>query len=97
MRVYPVVLLASAERQLAEIGTYIAERSSLTTALAFVDEVEAFCHGLGHAPHRGTVQPDGSRLVAYRRRVAVRFQVTDEQVEVAAIAYAGRNIGEHSP
>jgi plasmid stabilization system protein ParE len=67
-----------------------AERARL-----YVGEIQAYCLNFSTFPKRGMKRSDlrsGLRLVGYRRRATIAFEVTGDVVIIARIFYRGRNV-----
>jgi toxin ParE1/3/4 len=83
-----------ARRDLAEIGDWIAERAGVDVALAYIDRLEAYCNGFEFAAERGQRRDDlrpGLRIVGFERRIAIAFEVSNDEVTILRLYYAGRN------
>ncbi len=89
-----VVLLASASRELTELGLYIASQSNAKVANDYLDRIYAACIGLATFPERGRRRDDilpGLRTIGFERRVTIAFRVLKTQVQIVTIAYGGRD------
>lgn len=72
----------------------IADASSATLALNYVERLRAFCDSLDYASERGTRRDDirpGLRIIGFERRVTVAFTVDAERVVVLRLFYGGAN------
>lgn len=90
-----VILSLEAEEQLVGLYRYIARRSSAAIAKRFTDDIVAYCDRLSIFPERGTLRPDlgeGLRLIGFRRRVAILFEVRPGLVTIAGVFYGGVDI-----
>lgn len=77
------------------IESYIAARSSMKTAVAFVDSIIEYCEGLKRFPDRGRARNDlrpGLRLVGFRRRATIAFSVAPESITILGVYWGGRNV-----
>ena len=82
-----------AEEHLFSLYRYIAEKSYPSRAGDYIARIEKACMGLATFPERGTKRDDlapGLRVIGFERRVTIAFRVLDREVEIVAIAYAGR-------
>lgn len=89
-----VVFRPEAEADLVGLYEYIAERSGHSIAGGYIERIEEACMALASFPKRGTRRDDiqpGLRTIGFERRVTIAFRVLKTQVEIVAIAYAGRN------
>ncbi|HEY2707583.1 MAG TPA: type II toxin-antitoxin system RelE/ParE family toxin [Caulobacteraceae bacterium] len=91
-----VAFHADAEKDLAELIDWIAERASVATARRYADRIRRYCDRFDLFPERGTKRddlfPQGLRTVGFERRVTIVFTVTDEQVVILRLLYGGRNV-----
>ncbi|EKF58181.1 plasmid stabilization system [Agrobacterium albertimagni AOL15] len=79
--------------QLQALEDYIAQASSASRAAAYVNAIVDYCQQLKTFPHRGTVRVDlraGLRIIGFRRRVTILFEVSDGTVTIIGIYYGGR-------
>jgi len=91
---FKVVLSPRAKEHLEYLESYIAEAASRRTAANYVDEILRYCASLETFPHRGIRSDDirpGVRIVGFRRRVTIAFEITD-CVTILGVYYGGRNI-----
>jgi len=89
----PIVWRARARDQLLALYDWIADRADPDTAFAYVSAIEAHVAGLAHFPDRGTPRADiaaGIRTTPYRRRTVIAYRVTDDRVEIVALAHGGQ-------
>jgi toxin ParE1/3/4 len=90
-----VIFAPEALADLQGLYDAIAEGAAPARALAWVEQVRAYCQGLATFPERGMRRDDlrpGLRTIGYRRRVTVAFHVTAERVVIDRILYAGRDL-----
>lgn len=93
--IYKVYLLPEAEDDLVHLYTYIAHEASPRIAGHYVDRIRRFLDGLSYFPKRGTVRDElepGLRVVGFEHRISIAFKVRDDEVFVARILYAGRQL-----
>ena len=96
MRAFAVTFTPRAERQLADLYTYIAIHSGEARAEAFVGEIVADCLSLTVFPERGTKRDDirpGVRVKGHARRVSIAFSINmrDEVVAIHGVFYGGQD------
>jgi toxin ParE1/3/4 len=90
---HKVVFRPRAEADLVALYTYIAEAAG-PVAARYLDRIEAACLSLASVPERGTRRDDilpGLRTMGFGRRVTIAFRVLRTRVEIATIAYGGRD------
>lgn len=90
-----VRFLAEAEEDLFATYLYIAERDGLDRADAVDLRLRAACLKLADFPNRGSPHDDivpGLRSVPFERRATIYYRVTPHSVEIARVAYAGRDV-----
>jgi plasmid stabilization system protein ParE len=90
---YTVFFTPEAEEQLAELYGYIASAASPDIAARFTDAIVTYCESLRTFPLRGMRRDDirpGLRILGYRKRVAVAFNVDVERVNILGIFYSGQ-------
>ena len=89
-----VIVSPRAKAHLEALEDYIAEAASQRTAANYIDEILQYCASLDTFPHRGTRRDDirpGIRIIGFRRRVTIAFEVTDS-VNILGVFYGGRNV-----
>ncbi|MEM6440663.1 MAG: type II toxin-antitoxin system RelE/ParE family toxin [Pseudomonadota bacterium] len=95
MRRRRVVFSSEAEADLTGLFEWIATASaSPTTALRYVERLEAFCARLEVGSERGLRRDDvrlGLRVVGFERRTNVVFIVEADSVLILRIVHGGRN------
>lgn len=87
-----MILSTDAEAHLVEIFELIAARSSSAIAKRYVDDILGFCATLADFLERGMLRDDlghPMRVIGFRRRVAVVFEVAESDVLIAGIFCAG--------
>ncbi len=90
---YRVIYSPKARTQLSEIYDYVAVSGSRERAASFVEEILATCEALCVFPNRGRQRDDlrrGLRMISFRKRVTIMFEVADDEVNIVGIFYAGR-------
>lgn len=83
-----------ARRDLLSIGDLIAERAEADVALAYIARIEDYCMGFEFGGERGHRRDDirpGLRVTGFEGRVTVVFTVSDTEVTIIGLHYAGRN------
>jgi toxin ParE1/3/4 len=94
LKTYKVNFSPEAEEQLAALYRYLATEASPNIAERYTDAIVTYCEGLTTFPLRGNCRDDirpGLRIINYRRRTAVAFEVSDEQVSIIGIFHGGRD------
>jgi plasmid stabilization system protein ParE len=96
VKTYSVVFAPEAEDDLVELFEYIVAQGSPAAAARYIDDIVAYCEGLGRFSHRGTKRDDirpGLRITNYRRRVVIAFSIDEsaETVAILGVYYAGRD------
>jgi len=89
-----VIISPRAWAQLAALYDYIADSSSEEIAENYITAIIAHCHGLSTFPKRGTQRNDirpGIRIMGFRRRVSIAFEVSETAVIILGIFYGGQN------
>lgn len=85
----------AADADLDAIYRWIADRADPDTALRFVRRIRAACEQLADFPNRGTPHDDlvaGLRSIPFERRATIAYLVQGNEVRVARILYAGRDL-----
>lgn len=73
---------------------YIRLASSAALATRFIRDLVAYSEELHTFPHRGSVRQGifpGLRVIGFRGRVSIHFEVAETVVTILAYTYAGRN------
>ena len=92
---HAVVFTPEAQNDLFDLYDYIADRSSPTRALRYIERIEKTCMSLKTLPERGTRRDDlrsGLRVMGFEHRVLIAFQVRPESVAILRILYGGRSV-----
>jgi toxin ParE1/3/4 len=90
-----IVFTPEAQDDLLDLYDYIADHSSPTRALRYIERIEKTCISLHSLPERGTLREDlrpGLRVIGFERRVLIAFRVNSESVAILRILYGGRNV-----
>nr|WP_269456124.1 type II toxin-antitoxin system RelE/ParE family toxin [Rhizobium quercicola] len=84
-----------ANADLTELFDYLAPRAGSAVALKYVGDIHQHCLSFALFPAcgfaRNNVSP-GLRIVGFRRRASIVFQVQDEQVIIIRIFHRGRDL-----
>jgi toxin ParE1/3/4 len=92
---YTVAFTPEAEDDLLDLYNYIADHSSTTRAMRYIERIEKSCMSLITMPDRGTrrddLRPD-LRVMGFERRVLIAFQVNSGSVALLRILYGGRSV-----
>lgn len=89
-----VVYSPAARSDLLRLLNWLAEVASPEIAIGYVEQIEDFADRLAFAAERGTRRDDvrpGLRIVSYRRRVLLAFEVAESTVTVLRVFYGGQN------
>jgi plasmid stabilization system protein ParE len=92
---YRVVFDPDALDDLDNIFVYLAPEMGALPARRYVGRIRSYCEGFSTFPKRGTRRSDlgeGIRLVGYRYKATIVFQVTDDTVAILRIFARGRAI-----
>jgi toxin ParE1/3/4 len=91
---FRVILSEDAIEDLSDIGRWIAERSDVDTANAYVARIQAACDRLSYFPNRGTprfgVVP-GLRTFTFERRDIVCYRVVGDEVIILRVIHGARD------
>lgn len=96
MTSYRILFAPEAQTDLLELYDYIAEKSDVTQALAYVERIEELCNSLQTFPERGSLRDDvrpGLRVMGFEHRVTIAFYIVTDTVIILRILYAGRDLG----
>ena len=83
-----------AEADLLALYEYIAGKAGVIVAESYIERIEAACLALSNFPERGTRRDDilpGLRTIGFERRATIAFRVLKTRIEIATIAYGGRD------
>ncbi|MGB3899125.1 MAG: type II toxin-antitoxin system RelE/ParE family toxin [Mesorhizobium sp.] len=89
-----VVFAPEARDDLLQIYDWIEKSSSSSTALSFIERIEAYCLAFDLASERGVLRDDirpSLRVVGFRRTLTLAFSIDDDTVTFLRIFYAGKN------
>ena len=90
-----VVFTPEAQNDLINLYDYIADRSSSTRALGYIERIEQTCMSLHTLPQRGTrrdVLRPGLRVMGFEHRVLIAFRASTDSVAILRILYGGRSL-----
>lgn len=96
MKQYRVVWRPKARNDLLALYEWIAEQADPDTAFEYASKIEAHAATLATFPERGTPRDNlaaGVRTSPYRRRTVIAYRALKDEVEILAIAHAGRDLG----
>ena len=88
-----VIVSPEARDDLLNLYDWIADASSEDVAAGYLDRVERYIRGFDLASERGSARDDirkGLRIVGFERRITMAFSVTDSDVIILRVLYAGR-------
>lgn len=91
---YTVIFSDDALADVAELLTYLVPAAGEAVARRYVDRLFDYCQSFQTFPHRGIFSDKwpGLRLVGYRRKATIAFQVKDDVVTILRIFHGGRNV-----
>jgi toxin ParE1/3/4 len=92
---YTVDFTPEAKDDLLDLYNYIADHSSTTHAMRYIERIEKSCMSLITMPDRGTRRDElcpGLRVMGFERRVLIAFQVNSGSVAILRILYGGRSV-----
>ena len=92
---HEVVFAPEALTDLLSLYDHLADAASPVRALAYVEQVQAYCLGFAAFPERGTRRDDlrpGLRTIGYQRCVTIAFHVATGTVVIDRILYGGRDL-----
>ena len=91
---YRVIFSPRAEAQLVKLHRDIGDRSAPKIGERYTTAIFQYCPAFSTFPHRGTQRNDirpGLRMVGYRRRVTITFEVTGDAVIILGVYYGGQD------
>jgi plasmid stabilization system protein ParE len=91
---FRVVFTPEAEEQLLNLYRFIAEAASPDIAARYTNAIVNYCESLRTFPHRGTKRDDvrpGLRIINYRKRAVIAFDVHAESVSITGVFYTCRS------
>jgi plasmid stabilization system protein ParE len=91
---YRVIFSPRAEAQLVKLHRDIGERSSPKIGERYTAAIVKYCLAFSTFPHRGTLNDDirpGIRIIGYRKRATIAFEVTGDTVNVLGVYYGGQD------
>lgn len=89
-----VIFSPEAEDQLVELYRYIAQAGFPAAAQRYTQAIISYCESLRTFPLRGTRRDDvrpGLRVINYRKRTVIAFEVDGTTVSILGIFYGGRD------
>lgn len=92
---HKVFFTPEARNDLLDLYDYIADQSSTTRAMRYIERIEKTCKSLKTLPARGTPREDlrsGLRFMGFERRVLIAFRVSPDSVAILRILYGGRSV-----
>ena len=81
-------------QDLRDLYDWIAQIAGPGVAFGYIERLESYCREMETAAERGTLRSDirpGVRFVGFERRVTIAFRVTETNVVILRLFYAGRN------
>ncbi|MDR6815428.1 plasmid stabilization system protein ParE [Neorhizobium sp. 2083] len=91
---YTVLFSDDAEEDVAELLQYLVPVAGERIARRYVDRLIDYCYSFETFPERGVFSDKrpGLRLVGYRRKATVAFQIKGDVVFIVRIFHRGRNV-----
>lgn len=92
---YKVVFSPAASDDLEDLYIYLATEMGIEPAREYVGKIKAYCLGFATFPRRGLQRDDiwpMLRLVGYRRKATIAFQIKGDVVRIVRIYHKGRDI-----
>jgi toxin ParE1/3/4 len=96
VKIYAIVWRPQARVDLLALYDWIADQAGPDMAFEYTSKIEAHATKLAQFRERGTPRDDlaaGVRTTLYRGRTVIADRVLEEEVEILAIAHAGRDLG----
>jgi toxin ParE1/3/4 len=90
-----IIVTPAAEADLAAIAAWIAGQADVTTALSYVDRVQARIMRLRDFPKRGKARPEfgnGMRSLSFERRLLILYRIDEDGVRIVRIVGAARDL-----
>lgn len=90
---YQVIISPEAEQDLADLLGYLTPVAGAKVSKRYVRRLIDYCRSFETFPHRGTAldKVPGLRLVGYRRKATIAFQVKEDIIIIARIWHHGRD------
>lgn len=89
-----VILAPEARADLLHLYDWIADAASPSTALSYVERIEAYLRSFDLASERGTLRDDirpRLRVIGFERRLTIAFMVDPERVTILRVFYGGQD------
>ncbi|AXV14713.1 type II toxin-antitoxin system RelE/ParE family toxin [Neorhizobium sp. SOG26] len=86
----------AADADLIELYEYIAARAGLAVARRYINQIVDYCALFETFPQRGMAHDElgkGIRIVGFRRKASIVFQVDQETVTIMRILHRGKSLG----
>jgi plasmid stabilization system protein ParE len=90
-----IVYAPEAEAQLVALFFHIAAAASPEIATNYTEAIVKQCESLKTFPARGAQRDEirpGLRVLGFRRRVSIAFEITGDAVTILGIFFGGQNI-----
>ena len=91
---HKVIFDIAAQADLTDVYDYLLPRAGERDARTYVDDILNYCVGFETFPERG-IQSDrrpGLRIVGFRRRATIAFEVAADTVIILRVFHRGRNV-----
>jgi plasmid stabilization system protein ParE len=92
---YKVVFSPAASDDLEELFIYLAAEMGPKGAREYVQKIQTYCRGFSTFPKRGMLREDlwpNLRLVGYRHKATIAFQLQGDVVRIVRVYHRGRDI-----
>lgn len=92
---YTVIFAIEARRDFAALYDYVLPRAGERVARDYVAKIYGYCLGFETFPERGTLRNDirpNLRIVGFRRKATIAFDVSGETVTILRMFYAGQEV-----
>lgn len=89
-----VVFAPEAQDDLSQIYDWLEKSTSSSTALSFIERIEAYCLAFDLASERGVRRDDirpNLRVVGFKRTITLAFSIDDDTITFLRIFYAAKN------
>lgn len=91
---YRVEFSQAAEDDVAELLAYLVAHAGEQVARSYVDRIIDHCQSFELFPERGLLvdTASGLRIVGYKRKASIAFQVKGDLVRILRIFHHGQNV-----
>lgn len=92
--VHEVIFRPAAQQDLVDLYHYIADHAGFTTAMTYIERIEAACLSLNRFPRRIRARDDvfpGLRVMVFEGRSLICFIESGQKVRVLRVLHGGRD------